>query len=64
MIDIIEYMLEIMTHEQKVDLWEEFNGATYSETDFELWIDYYVEHEFLLHKKLSAKEYELTNLNK
>ena len=40
---IIEYMLEIMTHKQKVDLWEEFNGATFSETDFELWIDYYIE---------------------
>ena len=51
--DIIEYMLEIMTHEQKVDLWEEFNGATFSETDFELWIEYYLEHEFF------AKEYGL-----
>ena len=55
--DIIEYMLEIMTHEQKVDLWEQFNGSTYSDTDFELWIDYYLEHEFF------AKEYKL-NLNK
>ena len=51
--DIIEYMLEIITHEQKVDLWEEFNGATFSETDFELWIEYYLEHEFF------AKEYGL-----
>ena len=39
---IIEYMLQIMSHEQKVDLWKEFNGATFSETDFELWIDYYI----------------------
>ena len=23
--DIIEYMKQIITHEQKVDLWEEFN---------------------------------------
>ena len=51
--DIIEYMLEIMTHEQKVDLWETFNGATYSETDFELWIEYYLQHEFF------AQEYKL-----
>ena len=51
--DIIEYMLEIITHEQKVDLWEEFNGATFSETDFKLWIEYYLEHEFF------AKEYGL-----
>ena len=55
--DIIEYMLEIMTHEQKVELWEQFNGATFSITDFELWIDYYLEHEFF------AKEYKL-NLTK
>ena len=55
--DIIEYMLEIMTHEQKVDLWEQFNGATYSDTDFELWIDFYLEHEFF------AKKYKL-NLTK
>jgi hypothetical protein len=43
--NIIEYILEIITHEQKIDLWEEFNGATFSETDFEIWIDYYLEHE-------------------
>mgnify|MGYP003139781833 CR=1 FL=1 len=55
--DIIEYMLEIMTHEQKVDLWEEFNGATYSDTDFELWIDYYLEHEFT---DVNENEYLIT----
>ena len=52
--DIIEYMLEIMTHEQKVELWEQFNGATFSSTDFELWIDYYLEHEFT---DVNEKEY-------
>ena len=51
--EIIEYMLEIMSHKQKVDLWEQFNGATFSETDFEKWIEYYIEHEFF------AKEYRL-----
>ena len=57
--DIIEYMLEIMTHEQKVDLWEQFNGATFSETDFELWIDYYLEHEFFAIARINEKEYKL-----
>ena len=61
--DIIEYMLEIMTHEQKVDLWEQFNGATFSETDFELWVDYYLEHEFFTKEyKLKLNRYEENNL--
>ena len=55
--DIIEYMLEIMTHEQKVDLWEQLNGGTYSDANLKLWIDYYLEHEFF------AKKYKL-NLTK
>ena len=43
--EIIGYMLEIMTYEQKVELWEQFNGETFSITDFELWMDYYFEYE-------------------
>lgn len=46
--NIIEYILEIMTYEQKKDLYEKFNGANFTITDFELWIDYYLKHEYIL----------------
>lgn len=51
--DIIKSMLKVMTHKQKVNLWEQYNVATYSKPHFNVWIDYYLNCE------LYAKNYKL-----
>ena len=55
--DIIKHLLKIMTHKQKVNLWEQFNKSKFSEKNFKLWLNYYLKEEFF------AKKYKL-NLNK